>query len=67
MEISDDDVLRYGKMQRQDKEYVHGQMGVEAARIRGILPDTNLCWQVDEEDTSTVKLATEDITFTLDH
>jgi hypothetical protein len=33
MEIFDGDVLQYEKMQRQDKEYVHGQLGVEAARI----------------------------------
>ena len=29
----DDDVLRYEKTQRQDKEYVHGLLGIEAVKI----------------------------------
>ena len=50
-------------MQRQDKEYIHGQLGVEATRI---LLNTNLCWQIQEEDKSTVKIAMENVNNTLD-
>ena len=47
--ISDDDVLRYEKLQRQDKEYVHGQLGVEAAKIKGIFHDDVKGWDVHDE------------------
>ena len=46
--------------------YIHGQLGVEAARIWGILPNANLCWQIQEEDKGTVKIAMENIGNTLD-
>ena len=47
--ISDDDVLRYEKLQCQDKEYVHGQLGVEAAKIKGIFHDDAKGWDVHDE------------------
>lgn len=46
-------------MQRQDKEYVHGQLGVEAARIRGIFPERDEEWIVGEEKD--VKKAVEEV------
>ena len=37
-------------MQRQNREYVHGQLAVEAARIQGIFPNGNERWSVNEDD-----------------
>lgn len=51
--ISDEDVIQYENMQRQDKEHVHGQLAVEVARIKGILPNQDATWKVyDEENVS---------------
>ena len=50
-------------MQRCDKEYVHGQLAVEAARIQGILPEGDTIWEADEDDK--VSIATGDATVTL--
>jgi hypothetical protein len=61
--VNDEDVLRYEKMQRHDKEYIHGQLGVEAARIQGIFPDNDAVWEVMEE--CGVNIATEDVDVTL--
>ena len=36
-------------MQRQDKEYIHGLLGVEAAKIRGIFRDEVQDWNILEE------------------
>lgn len=47
--ISDEDVARYENMQRRDKEYVHGQLGVEAAHIQGIFLNSETSWEVKEE------------------
>jgi hypothetical protein len=62
--ISDDDVKQYEKMCRKDKEYVHGQLAVEAARIQGILPNGDEMWKVDNE--SCVDIAREDVDDILD-
>ena len=41
-------------MQRRDREYVHGQLAVEAARIQGVLPDSKTKWDVlPESDVET--------------
>ena len=40
-------------MQRQDREYVHGQLAVEAARIQGIFPKGNEGWSVKEDTNVT--------------
>ena len=37
-------------MQRQDKEYIHGLLGVEAAKIRGIFQDDSEDWDIREEE-----------------
>ena len=51
--ISDEDMIQYENMQRQDKEHVHGQLAVEVARIKGILPNQDATWKVyDEENVS---------------
>jgi hypothetical protein len=63
--ISDEDVARYEKTQRHDKEYLHGRLGVEAARIRGILPNDEMTWEVDREQERHVYKATDDIDKTL--
>ena len=47
-------------MQRSDKEYFHGQLGVEAARIQGILPDSGLTWKVKGELEDDVDIADDD-------
>ena len=47
-------------MQRQDKEYVHGQLAVEAARIKGILPDKDEMWKV-VEDENDITMAENDV------
>ena len=36
-------------MQRQDKEYMHGLLGVEAAKIQGIFRDENEVWGIYKE------------------
>ena len=50
MEISDADVTQFEKMQRHDKEYLHGQLAVEAAKIQGIFPQSDGMWSVNEEE-----------------
>ena len=45
----DDDVLCFKKMQRVDKEYIHGQLAVEAAQIQGIFPKKEIPWNVSDE------------------
>ena len=52
-------------MKRHDKEYIHGQLAVEAGRIQGIFPDSQTTWKVHEENS--VKLATRNIDSTLDN
>jgi hypothetical protein len=51
-------------MQRQDKEYIHGQLAVEVARMQGIFPRENKTWHVDNEDQQVDK-ATANIDSTL--
>lgn len=46
-------------MQRIDKEYVHGQLAVEAARIQGIFPNRETMWNVGDEND--VNIAKKDI------
>jgi hypothetical protein len=46
-------------MQRQDREYMHGLLGVEAAKIQGIFADSEVTWEVEEKDD--VKIATGDV------
>ena len=36
-------------MQRQDKEYMHGLLGVEAAKIQGIFRDESKVWDIYKE------------------
>ena len=36
-------------MQRQDKEYIHGLLGVEAAKIQGVFRDGSEDWDIWEE------------------
>ena len=50
-------------MQRCDKEYIHGQLAVESARIQGILPEGDTIWEAVEDDK--VSIATGDATVTL--
>ena len=52
-------------MQRCDKEYVHGQLAVEAARIKGIFPNIDAIWKVDSTEEDTVKIAGEDVDNTI--
>ena len=47
--ITDEDVQRYEKLQRRDKEYLHGQLGVEAAQIQGIFGNDDENWCVRDE------------------
>ena len=57
--VSDEDVLRYELIRRHDKEYVHGQLAIEAARIRGIFSSFDERWNIgDEKD---VIVATSDV------
>lgn len=37
-------------MQRIDKEYIHGQLAVEAAQIQGIFPKKETPWNVGDEN-----------------
>ena len=53
-------------MQRRDKEYVHGQLAVEAGRIQGIFPDINAIWKVDSEEDDTVQTAKDNVDITID-
>lgn len=41
-------------MQRGDKEYIHGLLAIEAARMRGIFSDIDKCWNVVDEKDVTV-------------
>ena len=41
-------------MQRVDKEYIHGQLAVEAARIQGIFPKKEMPWNVGDENNVNV-------------
>jgi hypothetical protein len=50
-------------MQRHDREYIHGQLAVEAARIQGIFPRSDGMWNVNEGEN--VNVATEDTNTTL--
>lgn len=52
-------------MQRRDKEYVHGQLAVEAARIKGIFPNIDAIWKVDSKEEDTVAIAEEDVENTI--
>ena len=52
-------------MQRRDKEYVHGQLAVKAARIKGIFPNVDSIWKVDSTEDDTVAIAGEDVENTL--
>ena len=53
-------------MQRCDREYVHGQLAIEAARIQGIFPDIDTIWKVDSEDDETVQIAKENVDISID-
>ena len=53
-------------MQRRDKEYVHGQLAVEAAKIQGIFPDIDTIWKVDLQEEDKVETAKEDVDTTID-
>ena len=55
-------------MQRIDKEYIHGQLAVEAARIQGILPKKETFWDVgDENDVNIARSNTDDELKTWQH
>ena len=55
-------------MQRVDKEYIHGQLAVEAARIQGILPKKETFWDVgDENDVNIARSNTDDELKTWQH
>jgi hypothetical protein len=54
-------------MQRHDKEYVHGQLAVEAARLQGIFPNIDSIWKGDSEEENTVKIADEDVDITINN
>lgn len=41
-------------MQRHDKEHIHGQLAIEAARMQGIFPDSDITWRVNEENVVNV-------------
>ena len=41
-------------MQRVDKEYIHGQLAVEAARIQDIFPKKEMPWNVGDENNVNV-------------
>jgi hypothetical protein len=62
--VSDDDVDRYERMQRNDREYVYGQLAIEAARIQKILPNENVAWIVENEKD--VDVASNDVDVMLD-
>ena len=62
--MDDDDVHRYEDMLKRDREYVHGQLAVEAARIQGILPDDKMNWIVKGEKD--IEKAPPNIDVTLD-
>ena len=62
--MNDDDVQRYEDMLKRDREYVHGQLAVEAARIQGILPDDKMNWIVKGEKD--IENAPPNIEVTLD-
>ena len=53
-------------MQRCDKEYVHGQLVVEAAKIQGIFPDIDTIWKVDLQEEDKVETAKENVNITID-
>ena len=65
--ITDEDVVRYENMQRRDKEYIHGQLAVEAARIQGIFPDIDTIWKIEQRDEETVQVAKRDVDITIDN
>ena len=52
-------------MQRRDKEYIHGQLAVEAAKIRGIFPTSDGTWTVDEHES--INIATQESCMMLNH
>ena len=54
-------------MQRRDREYVHGQLAVEAARIQGIFPDIDTVWKIEQRDEETVQVAKRDVDITIDN
>ena len=54
-------------MQRRDREYVHGQLAVEAARIQGIFPDIDTIWKIEERDEETVQVAKRDVDVTIEN
>ena len=48
-------------MQRVDKEYIHGQLAVEAARIQDIFPKKEMPWNVgDENDVNVAQQDSDD-------
>lgn len=48
----------FEKLQRLDKEYIHSQLGVEAAKIQGIFPDDEMKWSIAKDEE--IKVAHED-------
>ena len=52
-------------MQRHDKEYVHGQLAVEAVRIKGIFQNIDAIWKVNSTEEDTVEIAGEDVDNTI--
>lgn len=53
-------MIRYEQMQRQDKEYAHGLLAIEAARMREIFSDIDECWKVDDEKDVTIAMSDVD-------
>ena len=51
-------------MQRHDKEYVYGQAAIEAARLKGILPNNEMSWHVKSE--TEIDMASDDVDEKLD-
>ena len=62
--ISDEDVFHYEQLQQRDKEHVHGQLAIEAARLQGIFSDVDRNWEVEHEDA--VDVAMSDVDTILD-
>lgn len=62
--MSDEDVIHYERLQQKDKEYVHGQLAIEAARLKGIFADVDDNWEI--EDEAAVDVATGDVESILD-
>ena len=46
---------------------MHAQLAVEAGRIRGILPDDNIRWNIKEDEDSSITKGGDNVDETLEH